>query len=109
MDPVKAGLSLYEAGGLALLLLALMAALIWMVGRFLFKMVDKLGDRINDLEGAQRDRLDKVMSANTTVLGQLVVATSEQTIYIKQQTEALRQRPCLIESGIQPRPTLARG
>ena len=112
MDPspaLKAGLSLYEAGGLALVLLALMAILVWLVGRFLFRLIEDMGKRLNDLEDRQVNKLDHTIAGNTQALQQLVSATAEQTDSVKTQTEVLRQRPCLIESGVHPRPILPRG
>lgn len=112
MDPVtassavKAGLSLYEAGGLALVLLAIIVVGAFLMGRFLIGHIRTLGARIDHLEDRQVNQLNSTIEQNTAALHDLTAKTDEQTGCIRQQTEVLRARPCLIESGSHPRPTL---
>ena len=102
MEPstaVSAGLSLYQAGGFALLLLTIMCFSGWLVGRFLFNLITKLGARIDELENRQFTTLTKALSDNAEALRDLRSETHEQTKCIRQQTDVLRARACLVETG----------
>lgn len=110
MDPAtlaaagKAGLSLYEAGGLALLLLGIIVIGATLMARFLIGMIRELGARLNSVQDDQTKNLTGVIKENTAASRDLREEMAKQTATISAQTEALRGRPCLIESGVMKRP-----
>jgi hypothetical protein len=62
MEPaLKAGLSLYEAGGLALVMLAIIVAGAYFMFRFLFGQINSLGARLNAVQDAYTDKTVSVM------------------------------------------------
>lgn len=102
MEPttaISAGLSLYQAGGFALLLLAIVVIGAALMARFLMAMIRDLGARLNSVQDQQTGLLVGVIKESTAQM-------QRQTEAIEQQTEVLRARPCLVETGIHHRPTL---
>jgi predicted PurR-regulated permease PerM len=110
MEPVtaisaaKAGLSLYEAGGLALVLLAIIVGAGFLVFRFLVKMISEISMRLNQVQDQQTNRLVGVLEDNTEAMRGVQTEVAKQTIIISQQNAAMQGRPCLIGSGAHPRP-----
>jgi len=112
MDPVtagtavKAGISIYEAGGFALLLLIIIVIGAALMARFLMSMIRDLGTRLNSVQDKQTGLLVGVVQENTKSNGELRDEIRTQTYAIRQQTAALQSRPCLVETAIIRKPTL---
>lgn len=103
---VSAGLSIYQAGGFALLLLAVVVIGGTLMGRFLMAMIRDLGARLNSVQDNQTDLLVGVVKDCTASNHALREEMREQTSVIRQQNDVLRARPCLIETGTHQRPAL---
>ncbi|MEY2855628.1 MAG: hypothetical protein RL030_2760 [Pseudomonadota bacterium] len=106
MEPVsttvtaaKAGISLYEAGGFALLLLAVIVAGATLMARFLMALIRDLGTRLNAVQDQQTGLLVGVVQESTKAANDLRAEMAKQTGVIEQQTEALRARPCLVDTA----------
>jgi hypothetical protein len=105
---MKAGISLYEAGGLALLLLGIVVVGATLMVRFMMAMIRDLGTRLNGVQDQQTGLLVGVIKENTEASREMRMELAHQTNIIAQQTEALRARPCLIDTGVYPKlPALA--
>lgn len=92
MDPVTAGSEVYKVGGIAAVLLLILVYGGWLMFRFFVTLVNRLGERLDAVQGAQVNELKEVVKANTTAFVELR-NTDTQIL------EALRVRPCLIETG----------
>jgi len=103
---VKAGLSIYEAGGLVLLLIVFGVVGVALMARWFMGIVRDLGLELTKMRGEIQTMLLGVIQENTRVNQELRGDVQYQTSAIIAQTEAMRGRPCLIESGIHPRPHL---
>lgn len=104
MDPIKAGLSLYEAGGLALLLLAIIVASGFFIFRFFVGLIRDIGADLTSVRKEFTVALGGVIRENTDASRNLQSEVARQTLIISQQTEVMRGRPCLVESGVHQRP-----
>jgi uncharacterized protein HemX len=104
---VKAGLTLYEAGGLALLLLALGVVGGSLMVKFLMGLIQDLGARLNAVQDQQTGLLVGVIKESTDASREMRNELARQTAIIVQQNEALRQRKCLVETDTyhKPQPT----
>jgi predicted PurR-regulated permease PerM len=97
MDPTtaaaaKVGISLYEAGGLALLLLGIIVGAGVIVFRFLSQMIRDLGARLNGVQDEQTKLLAGVVIENTKSNHALQSEIAKQTAVISQQSQVLRER-----------------
>lgn len=101
MDPIKSGLSIYEAGGLALLLIFVGVIGCALMGRWFMNEITKMRGEIQAL-------LVGVIKENSLACQNLQGEVKFQTSVIVAQTEVMRGRPCLIESGVHQRPVLPR-
>lgn len=103
MEPItagaaaKAGISLYEAGGFALLLLAIIVLGATLMARFLMAMIRDLGTRLNVVQDRQTGLLVGVVQDSTAACRDLRNEVVKQTASIDQQTDVLRQRKCLVD------------
>jgi predicted PurR-regulated permease PerM len=95
MDPTSVatvGISLYQAGGLALLLLGIIVGAGVIVFRFLAQMIRDLGTRLNAVQDQQSQLLVGVVRENTTSNHELRSEMAKQTTIISQQSQVLRER-----------------
>jgi hypothetical protein len=115
MEPVtatvtaaKAGISLYEAGGFALLLLAVIVAGATLMARFLMALIRDLGTRLNAVQDQQTGLLVGVVQESTKASNELRAEVAKQTAIIENQTEVLSARPCLVDSATIRKPAAHR-
>lgn len=106
----SAGISLYQAGGLALLLIAMGAFGIFFMARWFMGMVRELGAELKSVRDEMQRTLVGVIKDNTASNHELKdeirhgneavqQEVAKQTVIIAQQNSAMRDRPCLIETG----------
>lgn len=110
MDPAAIAsitAEVYKVGGLVLVLLLLLVCGAGFVARFLFKMINDMGARINEGEKEKTRILTGVVAENSAALQEVVFETRNQTAAFKTVVEVLGGRPCLIETDrYQKRPSL---
>lgn len=111
MDPASAagvasaGISLYQAGGLALLLLVMGAVGISLMARWFMAMVSALGAELKSVRDEMQKTLVTVIQENTAASHDLRREVAAQTVILSQQNSAMRDRPCLVDPGQRPPPT----
>jgi hypothetical protein len=104
MDPTSASAAatvateLWKVGGIAAVLLAIIVVGGYLMFRFLIGMIKELGERLSDVQDYQRDHLEKVVQDNTASNHAVVVACDNLRTAQGQVFDALRVRPCLIET-----------
>lgn len=116
MDPAtatvtSAGISLYQAGGLALLLLGMGAVGITIMGRWFMGQIGAMGGELKEMRREMQGTLVVCIDKNTDALRGMRTELAQQTVIISQQNSAMRDRPCLQETGMHkalptPLPTL---
>lgn len=95
MEPataIKAGLSLYEAGGLALFLLGIVVIGGHLMFRFLVSMINTQGVRIDKMVGEDRDKMLKSIDTNTASNIAVVNSCSLMSHDVKILTNVLIER-----------------
>ncbi len=111
MDPASAatvasaGISIYQAGGLALLLIVMGAVGISLMARWFMGMVSALGAELKSVRDEMQRTLVGVIKENTEASRELRHEMAAQTDILKQQNSAMRDRPCLVDAGQKPSPT----
>jgi hypothetical protein len=108
MEPasaVSAGLSLYQAGGLALLLIAIETVGVALIGRWMMATIRELGAELRSVRDETHKTLVGVVTDNTKSNERICAAIDQQTEIIQQQTEAMRQRQCLVPPDYRPQQT----
>jgi Tfp pilus assembly protein PilN len=88
----KAGISLYEAGGFALLLLAVVLVLVGFGGWFLIGLIRDISTEIKSVRSQTVDLLAGVIKDNTASNTAVVHEIAKQTVVISQQSQVLRER-----------------
>lgn len=119
MDPAAIAsvtAEVYKVGGIVLVLLFLLVLGSVFVVRFLMRMINDMGTRINDSEKEKVAILTGVVANNTEALQEVVFETKNQTAAFSSVVEVLGGRPCLVEtdryhkrpslSNINPNPAL---
>lgn len=114
MDPASAAAAaslateLWKLGGIAAVLLAIIVVGGYLMFRFLIGMIRDLGARLNLVQDYQKSELAAVVGANTLSNQAVVVACENLRTMQSQVIDALRVRPCLIETAAYPvvRPAL---
>lgn len=102
MDPVTtiaAGTELWKVGGIAAVLLAVIVIGGYLMFRFLIGQIRDLGARLNEVQDRQVQELSAVVAENTKSNLAVVSACDRQGVMHAQVLDALRSRPCLIETG----------
>lgn len=102
MDPATvsaAGLSLYQAGGLALLLIGIETAIVYVVGRWLMALITAQGAELKAVRDEMHRTMSTVVGENTKSNEHVVAAIDRMAEIVTQQTDAMRGRPCLTETG----------
>ena len=102
MDPVTtatAGISLYQAGGLALLLLGMGAVGVSIMAKWFMGQVSALGGELRLVRTEMQTTLVGVIRENTKSAQELRAEVAAQTVVISQQNNAMRDRPCLVDTG----------
>lgn len=92
MEAASVGISLYQAGGLALLLLGIIVAAGVVVFRFLSTMITSLGLELKELRQEMIGSLAGVVAENTKSNVSLQNEVARQTIIISQWGQVLRER-----------------
>lgn len=92
MEAANVGISLYQAGGLALLLLGIIVFAGIIIFRFLSGMILSLGEELKTVRTQMTDVLVGVVSENTKSNQELQGEIAKQTIIISQQSQVLRER-----------------
>lgn len=92
MEAANVGISLYQAGGLALLLLGIIVGAGIIIFRFLSAMIISLGSELKEVRHEMSDALIGVVSENTKSNHALQVEIAKQTVVISQQSQVLRER-----------------
>jgi hypothetical protein len=111
MDPatattaVSAGISLYQAGGLALLLIVMGAVGISLMARWFMAMVSALSAELKSVRDEMQRTLVSVIKENTDASRELRHEVAAQTVILSQQNSAMRDRPCLVDQGQKLAPT----
>lgn len=92
MEVANVGISLYQAGGLALLLLGIIVGAGVIIFRFLSAMIISMGLEMKEVRHEMTDALVGVVSENTKSNHALQTEIAKQTIIISQQSQVLRER-----------------
>lgn len=92
MEVASVGISLYQAGGLALLLLGIIVGAGIIVFRFVSGMILSLGSELKEAREEMTEALLGVVSENTKSNHALQTEIAKQTIVISQQSQVLRER-----------------
>lgn len=92
MEVASVGISLYQAGGLALLLLGIIVGSGVIIFRFLSGMIVSLGEELKGVRTQMTEALVGVVSENTKSNHALQSEIAKQTIIISQQSQVLRER-----------------
>lgn len=113
MDPgtaIGAGIttldSLNKIGGAVAVLLGLLVLLAAVAIVLSVKAFRHLTVRLGQVEDDRVRLLGGCITENTTVLREVKTEVIRQTATISQQTDAMRSRPCLIETGVHSRTPL---
>jgi hypothetical protein len=99
---VTAGVSLYQAGGFALLILAIFVVFVGLILWYLRGMIRELGNELRDVRNEMQRTLVGVVKENTRSNYEVRDEVAKQTVIIAQQNAAMHARPCLQESGTHP-------
>jgi len=100
MDPAAAAAlteQAYKLGGIAGVLLLILVAGGWLMFRFFVGMVKDLGARLDNVQGAQADKLTTCVDANTASNHAVVAHLKDHKEMSAQIVTALHMRPCLIK------------
>ncbi len=89
---VRAGISLYEAGGFALLLLGVFLLFVAVGFWFLIKLISGLSSEIRDVRNQMVAMATGVIKENTASNVAVVAEVAKQTGVIRQQSDVLRER-----------------
>lgn len=106
MDPgtaTAAGLEifkgLWQIGGIVAVLLALLIILVGVGIMLGVRVFRHMSMRMGAVEDSRVDLLQGCIGENTAAVRHMSGKIDHQTAVIVQQTDAMRSRPCLIESG----------
>jgi NAD/NADP transhydrogenase alpha subunit len=111
MDPVSAvsaTVTLYQAGGLALVLIAIQVICGSLVVKWMMNIITSLGAELKESRTSANTTLSTVVKENTRSNDKLCGAVERNTAMIEHQTEVLRGRPCLLPPDA-PNPTYSVG
>lgn len=99
----------YKVGGVVLVLLLLGGLGCAYFGKFLISQVNSLSARVAQVESEKTQILVTHLKDNTSGLHEIADQTKRQTDKLEDVVQALRARPCLIDTGTHPTlPTLPR-
>lgn len=99
MDPVNAGIELWKMGGIAAVLLGIIVASGYLMFRFLTAQIRALGERLNQVQDRQVNEISVLVRECTVSNHAVVAACSGLKESHHQVVDALRVRPCLLETG----------
>jgi len=101
MEPITAtttaALSVYQAGGLVLVLIIAGIIGVSLLAKWFMGMVRDLGKKLDEVRGEMQVILVSCISQNTVSNNNLQTEVAKQTRIIEQQTECMRSRRCLID------------
>lgn len=109
MEPSAAAsfmVEVYKVGGVVLVLLLLLAAACVYFGKFLVGQVNALSARVSQVETEKTQILVTHLKDNTSGLHEIANQTKRQTDKLEEVVQALRSRPCMVETGTYVKPTL---